>query len=71
MHENKLTIYAPQRWVHHPLILLFFRMYSQRKKHIYLDVKRLYTIANNLQAILKGIQICAGSVLLHIPPPSM
>lgn len=53
VHENKWTLYALQSRLHHPIILQFFRMHSQRKQNIHLDLKRPHTIANNLQAILK------------------
>lgn len=53
VYENKQTIYSMQSWLHHPIILRFFRMYSQRKQNIHLDLKRPHTIANNVQAILK------------------
>ncbi len=53
VHENKWTLYALQSRLHHPIILQFFRLYSQRKQNIHPDLKRPHTIANNLQAILK------------------
>lgn len=53
VYENKWTIYALQSWLHHPIILQFFWIYSQRKQNIHLDLKRPHTIANNVQAILK------------------